>query len=115
MNSVFHIQHSVPNNEEKMYMSDNPIPIYSEDSRLLGFASIQKQKSYRVVFSMGLDPATPERLDIEIGSKRYWVKVEFDRTEAFGIFVRKLILVTEEIKGQYPISPDSAILVIASL
>lgn len=46
---------------------ENPLPIRSEDGRLLGYASVSMEGS-RLVADMSIDYATPERLTIQNGS-----------------------------------------------
>jgi hypothetical protein len=59
--------------EKSKVIVDSPVPVYSDDNRLIGAASVERggQSLPRVDAVIFLDYSTPERLDIENGVAFY--------------------------------------------
>lgn len=96
------------------FRTDGPVPIYNEADKLIGFASVGDLGSHGVA-DCAIDPATPERMDLEIDTRTYWmdallefrgfisnVPTGFKPTIAY---VRGLIMTTQQVAGQEPIDP----------
>ncbi len=90
--------------------ADGPVPIFSDSDKLLGFATLSDKKSYALV-EAALDPANPERLDLETNATAYWLDavVEYrGNLSARGFkpslaHVKALVLTTDKVPGQEPI------------
>lgn len=91
---------------------NNPVPVYTDDHRLIGFATVTPQQKW-VAAEFAIDPGTPERFDLETKSKPYWID---SLIEARGLasshtgraptilYVKALFLTTEPIEGTKPLS-----------
>lgn len=60
------------NQPDLEFRFDGPIPIHSDSDRLLGFATATEYDAYTLL-DCAIDPATPERLDLEAKTKPYWM------------------------------------------
>jgi len=52
--------------------SSGPVPIFNDENKIIGFATIVNEVG-AVVAECAIDPSTPERLDLETGSRSYWL------------------------------------------
>lgn len=91
--------------------SAGPVPIFDQGGKMIGFATI-KTESGAVVAECAIDPATPERLDIETNARNYWMDAaleyrSFTYTRAgfmpTVVYVHALSLTPVEIDGSLPI------------
>jgi hypothetical protein len=91
------------------FRSDGPIPIYSDDDKLLGFATSTEYGAYALL-DCAIDPATPERLEMEIMSKPYWMDAVLEYRGFISSLkpgyvptvahVKALVLTSYEVPGQ---------------
>jgi hypothetical protein len=54
----------------------SPVPVFG-DHKLLGFATIENQKHIALAH-IAIDPACPERLDIELKARAYWLDANIE-------------------------------------
>lgn len=93
-----------PNDRKLEVRSPTPaVPIFNEEARLLGFASLDSS-SLDVLARCAIDPACPERLDMETGRK-YWVDGNIEFRGLVGgeptiVYVRSLVLTAREVEGR---------------
>lgn len=103
------------------FRADGPVPVYSENEKLIGFATIADTNQGYSLASCAIDPATPERLDLELGDKPYWMDaiLEFrgfvSRMGVFGFsptiaYVKGLALTTIKVPNQTPIDSQLGVL-----
>jgi hypothetical protein len=88
--------------------ADNPVAIYSDANRLLGFGNISDD-GHRGLCVCALDPANPERLDLETESRAYWLDADIyfrglKYLPAKIAYIKRLILTTCAIENQDPVS-----------
>ena len=94
------------------FRSDGPIPIFNDSQKIIGFATLTDAKGFGFL-ECAIDPANPERLDLEIGAKRYWMDATLE-LRGFGFapgkaavaYVNGLTLTTTAIPDQEPIDPN---------
>ena len=85
----------------------NPIPICSQD-KLIGFANVYDDSRVALIEGV-LSPSTPERLELELESRTYYLdaKISYRGLMNYPYVVanvESLTLTTEPIKGQMPLS-----------
>lgn len=92
--------------------SSGPVPIFSTAGKIIGFATISNEMG-AVVADCAIDPSTPERLDLETGSRSYWLDaaLEYRAFVHFGssfvptlVYVQALILTSDELEDATPVS-----------
>ena len=106
--------------QEIEFRAEGPVPIYNDNDKIIGFGTITDQRAFGMA-TCAIDPANPERLDLEIGAKTYWLDaiLEF-RGFMSGVqrgyvptlaYVKGLILTTARVPDQEPVDPNLAALV----
>ena len=84
-----------------------PTPIYNDDDRLIGFASVINEAG-AIVAECAIDPSTPERLDLETGARKYYMDAALQYRGFVSIgsgfvptiaFIQALRLTTREYPG----------------
>lgn len=106
---------SLKNMEYVEFKSDGPVPIYNESQKIIGFATISDQRQFGMA-NCAIDPANPERLDLELNNRQYWMDaiLEFrgfmSRIQGGYIptvaIVKGLMLTTTSIPDQEPLNPS---------
>lgn len=101
------------------FRAEGPVPIYNDARKIIGFGTVADQKGFGMV-NCAIDPATPERLDLEIDGRRYWLDpvLEFrgyTPSPQGGwlptlAHVRGLYLTLSPVPGQEPVDPRTAVL-----
>lgn len=96
-----------------------PVPIFGDSKRLLGFASISADDR-NVWANCAIDPNCPERLDLEVNSRKYWLDAELESRGVMSlnanqkdglnklflptvVSVKALFLTTDPIEGWEPV------------
>lgn len=80
---VFRFKHEVYAQEHLEGRSEGPVPIFSDAGKIIGFATVVSDAGV-IIAECAIDPSTPERLDLETGSRKYWL----DAALEFRGFVR---------------------------
>ena len=88
--------------------ASGPVPIFDDTGKIIGFATITNEAGV-VVANCAIDPGTPERLDLETGSRSYWLDAAleyrgFMNTEDSGFvptlaYVQALCLTATRLSG----------------
>lgn len=90
----------------------NPVPVFNDDHKLIGFADVQPGSAL-IVADVAIDPSTPERFDLETSGRKYWMDaiIEYrgmasshSGREPTVLHVKALILTTEPVPGQNPLT-----------
>lgn len=96
--------------EKVEFRADGPVPIYNDSSKIIGFATVSDQKQFGMA-NCAIDPANPERLDLEVGAKPYWLDAVLELRgfiltvgEPTVAYVKGLILTTTKVPDQEPIN-----------
>jgi hypothetical protein len=99
------------------FRADGPVPIYNDSDKIIGFGTVSDQRNFGMV-TCAIDPANPERLDLEIGAKTYWLDAILEYRGFLGgssrgfnptiAYVKGLILTTTRVADQEPIDPNLA-------
>lgn len=105
--------------EKVSIRAQNPVPIQNDVQRILGFANV-RDLGYQGLAECAMDPSTPERLDLELGNRKYWMNAVLEfRGFVSGlgsgvlptaVYVKALVLSTQPIEGQEPLAPYVGVL-----
>lgn len=97
------------------FRTDGPVPIYNDQDKIIGFATVTDHKAFGMA-NCAIDPANPERLDLEIKAKLYWLDALLEYRGFLGgaqrgfnptiAYVKGLILTTTRVPDQEPIDPQ---------
>jgi hypothetical protein len=88
------------------FRAENPVPIYNDSDKLIGFASVSDELKSGLI-QAAIDPATPERLDLETNAKPYWLSYYFEyrgNTWSTIVYVRRIILTGSKLYGEEAVS-----------
>jgi hypothetical protein len=89
------------------FRSHNPVPIYSEAGKIVGFGNTYDSGS-KVYFECALDPACPERFDLQLNLRKYYLNANLNvrglQNERQVAHVYALVLQTDIIEGQPEVS-----------
>lgn len=107
------------NQKDLDFRADGPIPIYSDDEKLLGFATATNHNAYALL-ECAINPATPERLDMELMETPYWMDAVLEYrgfisnlTRGYTptvAHIKGLILTTRAVSGQEAIDLQLGVL-----
>lgn len=73
---VFRFQHILSLGDFEV-RAINPVPIYGDSNRLIGFASVDPING-GAILHCAIDPANPERLDLELQTRSYWMDADLE-------------------------------------
>lgn len=105
MVNIFRFKHPVFKNPAGVeFRADGPIPITAGE-KLLGYGHLADINSHMAVFNCAIDPACPERLDIELKKNVYMdVFLEYRGFMSNGkptvAHIKELVLISSPIDGQ---------------
>lgn len=81
-------------------LAANPIPVRGVGGDLVGFAVLEDIGRF-VSVRASIDPARPERLDLEVGERPYWLDASVSLDLKTGVFfVSSVSLTSVEVEGQ---------------
>lgn len=97
------------------FRADGPVPVYNDNQKLIGFATVVDQRGFGLA-NCAIDPANPERLDLETNSRTYWLDAILEFRGFLGgaqrgfspsiAYVKGLVLTAIRIDGQEPIDAN---------
>jgi len=108
---VYRFRAELVNRKNLEARSEGPVPIFNDESRIIGFASILNEGGATVAMC-AIDPSTPERLDLETDTRKYWLDAALEfrgfvsTSQGFAptvVWVQALRLTTKEIECASPI------------
>jgi hypothetical protein len=110
-----HLIHKTYGLEGLEFRSTGPVPILSDNDKIIGFASVVDSERSAIVHC-AIDPANPERLDLELDNRDYWLdanltirglasKLQHRFEPAFAV-VDSIRLVTFPLDNQDKVSLD---------